>query len=453
MQEQNLTLTVSSDCLLIGISIELEQAVKKQLTIDNPQYIAARKFGRWVGKGIKPQLKYYEVVPGGLRFPRGFSNRAVLLCRKHLGVSPEIIDQRRLVEPIDLDFSGQLRPYQQAAVDAVMRHSFGVLEAGTGSGKTVMALALIALRKQPALVIVHTKELLYQWQERAETFLGLETGLIGDGRFNPAPLTIGIVNSVRKKLDELVPLFGHLIIDECHRVPATLFTEVVSRFDSHYMLGLSATAFRKDDGLTKLIYYFMGDRIHRVDQEKLQQTGAVIRPKVVRKATPFTYHYRGDYQALIKALTLHQGRNLQIIQDIITQVKRDPGGTALIVSDRVSHCRLFEQHLEQSGIRVELLTGQTPKEQRHNIVKDVQAQKVEALIATIQLISEGFDCSGLSSLFLTTPITFEGRLLQVIGRIMRPAKNKQAVVYDYVDDAIPPLQRSANIRLQVLTNL
>ncbi len=453
MQDAPLTLTVTSDCLLTGISFDLEDAIKAQLTIDNPKYLAAKKFGRWIGKNLKPQLKYYQPVPRGIRFPRGFSNQAVLLCRKYMGISPQIVDKRRQLDEVTFNFTGTLRPYQQLAVDKITNRSFGVLEAGTGSGKTVMALAVIAQRKQPTLVVVHTKELLYQWQERAKAFLGIEAGLVGDGKFHLAPLTIGIVNTTRKKIDDLVPRFGHLIIDECHRVPATLFTDVVSNFDSHYLLGLSATAFRSDDGLTKLIYYFMGDRVHQVDQEKLQQTGAVIRPKVLRKATPFDYNYRGDYQALIKALTLHEGRNLQIIQDIVTQVQRDPEGTALVVSDRISHCKLFAEHLQNKKIQVELLTGQTPPEQRATIVREVQQQKVQVLIATLQLISEGFDCSGLSSLFLTTPITFEGRLLQVIGRIMRPAKNKQAVVYDYVDDTIAPLRRSAKGRLQVLTNL
>lgn len=453
MEQNPLTLTVTSDCLLTGISLDLEDAIKARLTIDNPQYIAAKKFGRWIGKKLKPQLKYYEPVPYGVRFPRGFSNQSVLLCREYMGISPAIEDKRRLLDEIDFTFKGDLRPYQQEATEKVAKRSFGVLEAGTGSGKTVMALSLIATRRQPTLVVVHTKELLYQWQERAKTFLGVETGLIGDGKFNIQPLTIAIVNTARKRVEELVPHFGHLVIDECHRVPAALFTDVVSHFDCHYLLGLSATAFRKDDGLTKLIYYFMGDRIHQVDQGELQETGAVVRPKVLRKSTPFDYNYRGDYQALIKALTLHEGRNVQIIQDIAGQVKRDPDGTALVVSDRVSHCRLFEKHLLQRGVKVELLTGQTPPDQRSSIVQAVQNGEVDVLIATLQLISEGFDCSGLSSLFLTTPITFEGRLLQVIGRIMRPAKNKQAIVYDYVDDTIPPLRRSANTRLQVLSNL
>ncbi len=446
-------LTVSSDCLVTGIDLALEKEFKSRLTIDNPLYAAAKKYGRWVGKKLKPQLQYYDPVPGGLRFPRGFSNQAVLLCREFTDKNPTIIDQRRLLPEIDLLFEGALRPYQQEAVAIAAEKSFGVIEAGTGSGKTVMALALIAKRRQPTFVVVHTKELLYQWQERARQFLGIEPGLVGDGKFDLAPLTIGIVNSARKRVEELVPHFGHLIVDECHRVPASLFTDVVSRFDCHYLLGLSATAYRSDNETTKLIYFFMGDRLHQVDQNELKATGAILAPQVIRVVTSFSYPYRGDYQALIKALVKHEGRNLQILGDVLRVVQEPDNGTILLVSDRVSHCQFFDEKLRQRGVKVKLLYGQLAPEIRHEIVGAVQAGEVQVLVATLQLISEGFDCPGLSTLFITTPISFEGRLLQVIGRIMRPAENKRARVFDYIDENVPTLLRSAKARSLVLSQL
>lgn len=448
-----LTLTVSSDCYLENPDLGLEQAIKDRLTIDNPKYIAALRYGRWIGKKLKPQIRYYEQVPGGLHFPRGFTNQAIALCVEQSGHEPQIVDERRRLDPVSFPFRATLRSYQEAAVGAICKRSFGVLEAGTGSGKTVMALAAICRRRQPTIVIVHTKELLYQWRERAEEFLGIEAGLVGDGHFDPRPLTVAIVNTARKRTVELVPLFGQLIVDECHRVPATLFTDVVSCFDSYFLLGLSATAFRSDEGMTRLIYYFMGERAHTVDQMHLKVTGAVLKPKIIWNTTDFTYGYRGDYQALVTALTKHQGRNRQIVDNIVQAVRDDPEGTALVVSDRVSHCQVFVDLLKKQNIKVVLLTGQIMPDQRASIVAQVQGGEIQVLVATLQLISEGFDCSGLSSLFLTTPITFEGRLLQVIGRIMRPAVNKSPRVYDYVDEQVAALRRSAAARRKVLVNL
>jgi superfamily II DNA or RNA helicase len=448
-----LILTVSSDCLLTGLSLPLEKAIKARLTIDNPKYVSAKRYGRWVGKRLQPTLKYYEPVPDGLHFPRGFANQAILLCREYMGETPRIVEQRRLLPEIDFAFSGTLRPYQERAVTEVSGRSFGVLEAGTGSGKTVMALAIIAARRQPTLIIVHTKELLYQWQQRIGQFLGLDAGLVGDGRMEVRPVTVAIVNSARKMVGELAPRFGHLVVDECHRVPAALFTDVVSRFDCHYLLGLSATAFRSDEGTTRLISIFMGDCIHRVNQAQLQATGAIVKPELIRRKTTFTHPYQGDYHALVTALTSHQGRNLQIVEDVAQAAGRPQAGVLLVVSDRVSHCELLSGQLAGRGLTVALLTGQTAPEKRVEIVRAVQEGELRVLVATLQLIGEGFDCSGLSTLFLTTPITFEGRLLQVLGRIMRPAAGKQPQVYDYVDEQVPVLRRSAEGRKRVLAGL
>ncbi|MGB5685659.1 MAG: DEAD/DEAH box helicase family protein, partial [Candidatus Electrothrix sp.] len=133
-------LTVKSECVLSGAPEELRAAIREQLTVDNPKYLAAQRYSRWLGKQIKPKLYFYREEGGNLIFPRGFGNRAVLICRRLLGVDPVLIDQRRKVAPVNYDFIGELRPYQQEAVQALTGHSFGVLEAGTGSGKTVMAL-------------------------------------------------------------------------------------------------------------------------------------------------------------------------------------------------------------------------------------------------------------------------------------------------------------------------
>ncbi|MFA7382581.1 MAG: DEAD/DEAH box helicase family protein [Desulfurivibrionaceae bacterium] len=425
------TLTVDAQATLRGASATLAEALKQQLTLDNPEYLEAKKYSRWMGKKLKPQLYFYSEHHDALTFPRGYANHAILLARKFMRQDPLIIDQRHSVAPVEFRFAGELRSYQEEAIAAITRHDFGVLEAGTGSGKTVIALAVIARRRQPTLVLVHTKELLYQWAERAKTFLGLEAGLIGDGHFSLAPVTVAIVNSAKNRLAELPGHFGQLCVDECHRVPASLFTEVVSGFNCRYLLGLSATAFRRD-GLTKLIYMYLGDRAFKVETLDLHESGAVLKPEYLQRPTEFRYVYRGNYQALMKALTTNAERNQLIVADILKERTATPG-TILVVSDRVMHCEALAVMLEKQGCPSAVLTGKLPAEQRTALVEAVRQGEVKVLISTVQLIGEGFDCPDLATLFLTTPIKFTGRLLQVVGRVLRPAHGKQPRVYDYVD--------------------
>jgi superfamily II DNA or RNA helicase len=441
-------LTVSNECFLARAGAGALGAIVQELTIDNPKYVDAVKYGRWVGKRIKPKLTFYSKTKKGLFFPRGFANEAILLLRQFDGKNPEIDDQRRRCPEVIFEFSASLRPYQQEAVEAVVGRQFGVLESGTGSGKTVMALAIIARRRQPTLIIVHNKELLYQWQERVKQFLGFAPGLIGDGHFDIAPISVAIVNTARNRLAELTGHFGQLCVDECHRVPASLFTDVVTGFDCMYMLGLSATAFRRD-GMSQLINIFLGDLVHRVDNEELAAVGAVLKPALIQKTTAFTFRFHDNYQDLMKALTTDEHRNQQIVDDIIAQSGRSEGGI-LVVSDRVAHCELLAEMLAERDVHAKVLTGRTSSEERSATVEEVHNGALQILVSTLQLIGEGFDCPGLATLFLTTPIKFTGRLQQVVGRILRPSPGKKAMVFDYVDENVGVLSRSAEIRRESL---
>jgi superfamily II DNA or RNA helicase len=447
-----LTLTVTADCRLQGYSAQLLHELKNKLTIDNPKYKDAKKYGRWIGKRLKPKLYFYTLAGDSIHFPRGFVNGAIALCKEYMGQPPTIIDKRQLLPDFDFTFAGTLRPYQARAVRDVLRHHFGVLVAGTGSGKTVMALAVIAARKQPTLVLLHSKELMYQWRDRIQEFMQMEAGLAGDGHYEIRPLTVAIVNTARRRISDLPRHFGHIVVDECHRVPASLFTDVVTAFDCQYTLGLSATAYRREDGLTKLIYLYMGDRIHEVDTRQLTATGAVLKPEFIQRQTDFSYTFRGDYQALMTALTQDPARN-QLIADDIAAAARRAQGTILVVSDRVAHCETLAGLLQEEEIDLQVLTGRLGADERAKIVQSVRQGEIQVLISTLQLVGEGFDVAGLTTLFLTTPIKFSGRLRQVIGRILRPAAGKQPRVIDYIDQRVGVLRTSARARMKTYHEL
>ena len=441
----SLTLTVGAQCQLVGAPDILIKVLKNGLTLPNPKYQSAQKYGRWIGKKLPQYLYFFKETKIGLIMPRGFAREVVLQCLDILGRKPEIIDQRLVLPEQEFTFHGTLRDYQDEAVAAVLARDFGVLEAGTGSGKTVMALKVIASRRQPTIILVHTKELMYQWVERIGEFLKVQAGLVGDGKSEVGPITVAIVNSARNQLATLSEHFGHLVVDECHRVPASLFTDVVTGFAAKYSLGLSATAYRRENVLTRLIYLYMGSRSHLVDAKRLQESGAVLKPQIELRITGFSYHYRDDYPAMMTALTLDDGRNRQIADDVVAVSKRD-SGAILVVSDRVAHCEALAALIGERGGRVAVLTGRVNADKRAEIVEGIKTEEVKILISTLQLIGEGFDAPGLTTLFLATPIKFSGRLKQVIGRILRPVTGKQAMVYDYVDDQVGVLKHSAKER-------
>ena len=447
-----MNIKLSNDLILTQIPDPLIAEIRDRLTFTNPAYTEAEKMNRWTGN-LDRELKFYRAKNGGLQIPRGFTGHLISMA-KRAGIPFQIEDRRRILPEVDFQFAGELRDFQQEAMDNLIKYDFATLPAPTGSGKTVIGLALVAARRQPALVIVHTKELLNQWIDRIETFLGIprsEIGVIGAGKKTIGErITVGIVNSVYSSAGEIREHIGHLIVDECHRTPSRTFTEAVSAFDCRYMLGLSATPYRRD-GLSRLIFWHIGDVHHEIKAEDLQETGDILKVKAIQRFTNFRSWADAttEYPQMLAELTKDNERNELITSDVIREADNG-GGICLVLTDRREHAVRLVTRIRSGGIRAEMLTGELPAKERQGIVDRLNTGAIKVLVATGQLIGEGFDCRELSTLFLATPIRFDGRVKQYLGRVMRPAPGKdQAVVYDYVDSEVGVLRASARQRARV----
>ena len=156
--------------------------LRTRFTFSNPKWGENRRLGfsNW---NTPSELCLLEEDGPALTLPRG-SIRQLLNILTGSGVRYHLKDRRCTLPMVDFQFQGDLRGFQEEAVDKVLQKDFGVLCAPTGSGKTVMALALIAQRGQPTLIVVHNGELLEQWIDQIEAFLGIparEVGRIGGG--------------------------------------------------------------------------------------------------------------------------------------------------------------------------------------------------------------------------------------------------------------------------------
>ena len=131
------------------------------------------------------------------------------------------------------------------------------------------------------------------------------------------------------------------------------------------------------------------------------------------------------------------------------RLNRLPDGVLLVLSDRQAHCETLVGLLAARRVTAAILTGDLPAADRGKVMAALNGGGVKVVVATGQLIGEGFDCRELSSLFLATPIRFDGRLLQYLGRILRPSPGKvKATVYDYVDP-VGVIENSARARQRV----
>jgi len=449
-------LTVKNKISIQDITPELKAKLASSLIFTNPKWTENERMGRWQGKTPK-FLKSIERDSDteATIIPRGHIRQLIKKANSH-GIDYTVIDNRRILPQVAFNFNGQLKPFQQEAANALLKRDSGTLHAPTGSGKTVIALYMIAQRGQPTLIIVHVKELLNQWIERIGQFLGIpadEIGIIGDGKKSIGDkITVALVQSLYKCAEEVAPHIGYIIVDECHRTPSRTFTEAVTSFDCKYMTGLSATPYRRD-GLSRLIFWHLGDVIHEVKKDDLVEAGDLVSCEVILKETKFRtlLDASEEYTRMLSELTQDTERNTMIAGDVAKEAENG-GGVCLVLSDRKAHCRELLRILkEHFGIQGDLLIGNLKKKDRESVVNRLNEGKVKVLVATGQLLGEGFDCKELSTLFLATPIKFNGRLIQYMGRVLRPAVGKEkATVFDYVDVNVGVLIAAAKSRGRVL---
>jgi superfamily II DNA or RNA helicase len=433
---------------------DLMETLVQRFQMVNPKWLENERMGRW-NRGTKRVLRFYRRFgKSGITLPRGYARQLILTLNRD-NRRFVIDDRRRSLEEVDVQFQGTLKGFQMAAVTDMLKKESGTLSAPTGSGKTVMGLYMIAQRRQPTVVVVHTKDLAFQWIDRITQFLGIpadQIGLIGAGKKKIGQqVTVALVQSLYRSTDRVAPVTGHLVVDECHRTPSRTFTEAVKAFDCRYLLGLSATPWRRDR-LSKLIFWHLGDVHHEVDKARLEEKGHILKADVVIRPTAFEPYIDPvqAYTRMLSELTADDDRNRLIAADVAHEA-RTGQGICLVLSDRKKHCETLQSLLRfKHEIDAELLTGDVSADNRKAILERLNQGRVKVLIATGQLIGEGFDCPGLTTLFMATPIRFSGRVMQYLGRILRPSQGKaRATVYDYVDVRVPPLLSAAKARQRV----
>jgi len=438
------------------ISESLKKLLSGRLTIQNPKWIENNRQGRW-NKGVPKMLEFFSDNSEGYEVPRGYMRQLINECH-HNDIAFTIDDRRHAPGEKSFSFGGELKPFQKVACDDVLKKHFGVLTAPTGAGKTVMMLSIIAQRKQPALIVVHTKDLASQWINRIETFLGIpesEIGFIGSGKFSIGEkITVAMVQTLYKKAAETAPHIGNIIVDECHRTPSRTFTEALKAFDCYYMTGLSATPFRRDK-LSKLIFWHLGDVVHEIDKRHLVNSGDILRAEIIIRETPFFTNTDPVmyYSKVMSELTEDNARNTLIAEDIAKE-SVDSSGVCLVLSDRKAHCERIRSLLKlDHNIDADILTGDLGSSERKEVLERLESDGIRVLIATSQLLGEGFDSTKLSTLFLIYPIKFSGRLTQYLGRILRPGDtSKKARVFDYVDRQVGVLEAAAKSRMYVYSS-
>ena len=425
-----------------GIKDQLIQFLRSNLNFANTEFFIKQKSGKstW---GINKYHKAVEELDGIVLLPRGFIRSLIRYCKQNK--LDFTFDDRRFKKKY-IPYSSNIVPlkHQEIALEAAEKKDFGIIVAPPGSGKTVMALKIIAQKQQPALIIVHRKQLANQWMESIESFLGIpkrKIGKIGQGKHKIGEeITVAMIQTLNKLIDQnqnndLLNNFGILIVDECHHIPANTYRNTIDKINTYYLYGLTATPFRKNKD-ERLIFAYLGDIICKINPENLE---TYKRPRLIVRRTSLDIPFNSktdSFETLSKVLIHDSTRNQMILQDVKNELTKE--NKVIIITERKDHISLLHQLLKQTH-EVITLSGDDSVSTRESKWKLIKTGNFQILITTGQYFGEGSDIKNVSRLFLVFPFSFKGKLIQYIGRVQR--SEFTPVIYDYRDYKIPYLDK------------
>ena len=450
-------LLIKSNMLYIpleDLSAKAINHLKRIASFKNPEFYA--KLGMRLSTYNVPRIiSCAEPSDKYIALPRGCEDAITnLLDENH--VSYRMNDQTELGTPISVQFKGELREEQVAAIKNLIPHNNGVLYGTTAFGKTVAAIGLIVERKVNTLILVHTKALLDQWRTRLEEYLMIdykqEDTPHKRGRkkvFSP----FGTLDSKGNNLHSMVDIalmqscfeendikpfirnYGMVIVDECHHVSAVNFERILKYSNARYVYGLTATPIRKD-GHQPIIFMQCGPIRYSADA-KTQMASQTFERLLIPRFTNYREltDDKKTYTQTIQGMSNDICRNTRIIDDVCKALQ--DGRSPIILTNLTSHVEILATMLTSKCKNVITLVGsESVKEKRLKMerLQNIPRTELLAIVATGKYVGEGFDYPRLDTLFLTLPVSWKGIVAQYAGRLHReyPGK-KDVIIYDYID--------------------
>lgn len=450
----------------------IQNRIRKMSAFANPVFYKNQAMG--LSNFANGRYIYLGQDEGGyIGIPRGLREELIERCGR-AGIAWEEEDARVQGRGIQVGFNGQLREAQAVAAEKMLEHQTGILSAATAFGKTVVCSYLIAAKKVSALILLESSSLIEQWQEALAKFLMIDEELpeyqTPSGRTRKRKSIIGKLQGAHDSMTGIIDIamagslykkgefhprlqeYGMVIVDECHHAASDTIVGILREAKAKYVYGVTATPMR-GDGLEKIIYKMIGPvrYCYRArDMAKEQGIRHFVYPRFTRTVSP---HRLGEKMHVNEAYELvrdSEMRNEQIVADV--RLCMEKGRSPVILSKYKEHARQLHERLREYADRAFLLLGDNPRKEQKKLLeemKQVSREQSVLLVATGQLIGEGFDYPRLDTLIMATPVAWKGVVEQYAGRLNREYDGKETVIiYDYVDRHIPVFDRMYGKRLR-----
>lgn len=358
-----------------------------------------------------------------------------------------------------------LRSYQAEALNAWVRRSRrGVLALPTGAGKTRIAIAAILSCGVPAVVLCPTRALLAMWSTELSAALGERIGIVGDGARTVERVTVMTFESAYRRLDGLGDRFGLLIIDEVHHFASGARAEALEACAAPFRLGLSATAPPSGSEGAGRLSELVGPVVVEVSVAELAGThladlsmmlipvelDAEERPRYEQLTRRLTWMRRvffaknrgASYEAMLRGVgATAEGRAALRDYAEAVQIAAFPRAKRALVSELLDRHRdartiVFTARVEDAYSVAEadlipVITAEVSTRERERILSKFREGRLRAIVSA-RVLNEGIDVPDARVAIVVSGSLGAREHVQRIGRVLRPAPGKQALVYELV---------------------
>jgi len=393
-------------------------------------------------------------------FPKGFLRRVLEELERKKLIDPTADWLRELETPQYFFEEPRLRDItlrsdQYEMLQGLSNLHRGYFKAPTGSGKTILALAIRSMMPDSkTLILTHTIDLLTQTVQEFRRF-GANTYEVGGGRKEIPDLQRGdvVVAMVQTfiNLPDIIDYkdtFDIVIIDECHHVTDTTgrHANILKVIGSKLRVGLTATV-PKDPKKLMALEGFIGPMLGEFTVKEAIEKGVISKPEIEWISVPQQddlldiTKYRKLYE---KAIVTGRTRNRLVIEAAIRHIDQDR--SVLIVVKEVEHGKILRQLAEALGLQARFISGDTSSKIRADLKQALEEKQVYCVIATIW--KEGVNIKSLDVVINAAGGMSEIATLQSIGRALRVTETKKKItIIDFVD-AYRYLNHHAIMRLR-----
>ena len=379
----------------------------------------------------------------------------------------ELRDQARRYNALTLTHRAERSAFdhQREAVAAwKAKGNRGVVVLPTGSGKSYVAEMAIMAAQRSALVVVPTLDLMNQWYDVLVTAFGAKVGLLGGGYHEIEDLTVSTYDSAHIHMERLGDRFGLVIFDECHHLPSPTYLTAAEMSIAPFRLGLTATLERSDGG-EKLLDDRVGSLVYARGIKDLagQYLADYDVETVLVDLTPEEAESYTENRALYKDFIYNSGINMAAPDGwgrFLMMSSRSPEGRRAFLAYReqkqVSLASrgklmvlegLFRQHAGDRTIvftndndtvytisrtfLIPAITHQTDVKERREVLERFNAGSYPAIV-TSRVLNEGVNIPEARVAIILSGTASVREHVQRLGRVLRRAENKRAVLYEVI---------------------